>query len=100
LRVGFGFVRGRDFRVNRFGFNGLRGRSGEEPVPAKLAELVEDGLALESERTFAHGKELQELGAVHQRLEEGVEGVLGFGSPQAARSSTVAPGGFELSVGE
>ncbi|MCE5310605.1 MAG: hypothetical protein LLG20_23440 [Acidobacteriales bacterium] len=71
MRVRFGFGRGGNFGVNRFGFNGLRGRRGEGPVPAKLAELIEDGLALESELTFAGGEELRELGAVH----EGLEGV-------------------------
>jgi hypothetical protein len=78
LRVRFGFGRGGDFGVNRFGFNGLRGRRGEGPVPAKLAELIEDGLALESELTFAGGEELRELGAVREGL-EGVSEAIEFG---------------------
>jgi len=69
LRVRFGFGRGGDFGVNRFGFNGLRGRRGEGPVTAKLTELIEDGLALEIELASAGGEELRELGAVHERLE-------------------------------
>jgi hypothetical protein len=52
-----GFGRGGNFGVNRFGFNGLRLRRGEGPVPAKLAELIEDGLALGSELPFAGGEE-------------------------------------------
>jgi len=75
LRVQSGFGRSGDFGVNRFGFNGLRRRRGEGPVPAKLTELVKDGLAVR------------------------VTG-LALGSFGAARPGAVVPGGFEMFVSE
>ncbi|MCE5307731.1 MAG: hypothetical protein LLG20_08810 [Acidobacteriales bacterium] len=58
MRVRIGFVRGEDFRVNRFGFNRSRVRRGEGGVPAQLAELIEDGLVPEGELAFAGGFDL------------------------------------------
>jgi hypothetical protein len=59
LQVRFGFVGGGDFGVNRFGFSRLRVRRGERGARAKLAELIEDGPALEGELAFAGGFELR-----------------------------------------
>jgi hypothetical protein len=87
-----GFVFSDDFGIQGFRFNELRGRRGEGPVPAKLAELVEHGLALQGKLPFTVGEEPEELGAVHEGL-EGVSDAIEFG---ARGAGAVVGGGLDV----